>query len=235
MRKNSRSERKQLSRVERREAVKKNSASKAAAKSRLSVNIVHVLTLSSIMVVIVMLLFLSKNSSLSDATFADQKLDNDMLYSSAEDFEKKYSDFIDESKESFTYDKTPEKFINTSENEISLKQESTSKTNSVIGLFSAKNAQIQKIGVIGVYKEDNYSFARGFKENMVIITAMASDLSYSEAHELLKKQGLINESGDIVLESVIFERENKEYIFYIKDKKEFFFTASNKIKLVDQK
>lgn len=235
MRNSSRSERKQLLRAERREAVKKTSASKDTPKLRLKVNIVHVLTLSSIMVVIVMLLFLSKNSSLSDASFADQKLDNDMLYSSAEDFEKKYSDFIQASADNFTYDKTPEQFIDSAENEISVKQISTSKTNSVIGLFSAENAQIQKIGVIGVYKKDNYSFARGFKENMVLVTAMAEESSYSEAHELLKQQGLINESGDIVLESMIFEHENKEYIFFVKDKKEFFFTASNKVKLVEQR
>lgn len=235
MRNNSRSERKQLLRVERREAVKKTSASKDTPKTRLRVNIVHVLTLSSIMVVIVMLLFLSKSSGLNDASFADQKLDNDMLYSSAEDFEKKYSMFVEESSADFTYDKTPEQFIDSAQDEISVKQISTPVTNSVIGLFSAKNGQIQKIGVIGIYKDDNYSFARGFKENMVLVTAMAEKSSYSEAHELLKQQGLINESGDIVLESMIFEHENKEYIFFVKDKKEFFFTASNKVKLVEQR
>lgn len=234
MRKNSRSERKELSRLERREAVKKNSASKTTAKSRLSVNIIHVLTLSSIMVVIVMLLFLSKNSSISKGIFADQKLDSGMLYSSSEDFEKKYSDFIGQNEASFTYEKTPAEFIDSAENEISMRQKSTSKTNSVIGLFSANNAQIQKIGVIGIYKQDNYSFARGFKENMAIITALASNLNYQQALELLNEQGVLNESGDILLENVIFERENKEYIFYITEKKEFFFTVSDKIKLAEK-
>ncbi len=234
MRKNSRSERKQLSRDQRREDIKKSSASKTTAKSRFSVNIVHVLTISSIMVVLVMLLLLSKNGSFSDSSFADQKLDKDMLYSSSDDFQQKYSAFINLNEYNFTYDKTPEKFIASAENEISLKQESTSKTNSVIGIFSAENAQIQKIGVIGVYKEDNYNFPLGFKENMILVTAMQADISYEDAAQFLTGHGLINQSGDIVLQNVIFEHENKEYIFYINDKREFFFTVSNIIKLVEK-
>lgn len=231
MRKASRSERKQAARIQRRENIKE-AMIQGPKKTRRKLSLINIATLFSIMLVFMTMLVLSKSDVLNTSSFAGAKVEKYMLYSSEKAFKTAYEEKLLQQNENYKYDKGIEDVLK-SGLEISFKQNSTKKTNSLIGIFQGKDNQIEKVGVIGVYQEDNGHFPLGFKENAVLLTSIVNEISYEDATAYLMSKNIIDNNGSIVLKSVIFEENGKEYIFHVDDTNKFFYTIQVKKALVE--
>ncbi len=231
MRKVSRGERKELARTQRRENAKEIMIN-GPKKTRKKLSLIHIMTLFSIMLVFLTMLVLSKSDVLNAGSFAGEKVEKYMLYSSQKDFQLNYEKKLSEENSNYKYDKNIDSVI-VSGSEISFKQNSTKKTNSLIGISEGKSNQIEKVGVIGVYQEDNGHFPLGFKENAILLTSIVNEISYEDATVYLMSKNIIDHNGSIVLKSVIFEENGKEYIFHVDDINKFFYTIQVKKALVE--
>ena len=232
MRTQNRTERKIEERADRKEAAKAFLNS-GPQKPRRRIKLFNILTLLSIMLVLLTLLVLSKSDVLNAGSFAGAKLDKYMLYRSDVDFRNAYEENLSQELYVYKYDKSILESIKSGV-EISFKQNTTEKTNSLIGIFEGENKQIEKVGVIGVYQEDNGHFALGFKENAILLTSIINKINYDQAENYLKSKNIIDPKGDILLKSVIFEDEGREYIFYVENNAKFFYTIQSKKNLVEK-
>lgn len=232
MRTQNRTERKVEARANRKEAAKAflNDGPK---KTRRKFKFFNILTLLSIMLVLITLLVLSKSDVLNAGSFAGVKLEKYMLYRSDKDFRNSYEEKINQDSNQYTYDKSIEDLIK-SGGEISFKQKSTEKTNSLIGVYKSGNKQIEKVAVIGVYQEENGNFPLGFKENAILLTSIINRTDFDQAEKYLMSKNIIDANGDIILKSVIFLDQDKEYIFHVKNKTNFFYTIQAKKNLVEK-
>lgn len=232
MRTPNRTERKIEARANRKEAAK-TLLSNGPKKTRRKIKIFNILTFFSIIIVLLTLLVLSKSDVLNAGSFAGAKVEKYMLYSSDMDFKKVYEQKLNEDQDEYKYDKMINEQIKSGV-ELSFKQNSTKKTNSLIGTFEGKDRQIEKVGVVGVYQEENGHFALGFKENVILLTSIVNNISFEQAEDYLTLHKIINLNGDIFLESVIFEDQGREYIFYVENNAKFFYTIQTKKNLVEK-
>ncbi len=232
MRRESRSERKKAERIKRVEDMKETMIH-GNKKTKKRPRAINILTLFSIMLFFLTMLVISKSDVLKAGSFAGVKVEDYMMYSSEKAFKTAYEETLSKQESDYDYDKGISEIIESGK-EISFKQNSTPKTNSLIGIFKGKSEQIEKVGVIGIYQEDNGHFPLGFKENAILLTSIVNKMSYNEAENYLIKLRIVDHNGNIVLKSVIFEEDGKEYMFHVEHKNNFFYTIQLKRPLLEK-
>lgn len=233
MRLENRSERKKLHRVERK-SVFSNNEEKNSLKKKKSLNLSRIFILSSMAFIFLSLGLIANMDIIGRGAYADIILEEDMLFTSPDSFLEKYEDTLTKISGDIVYDKGIKEIVGFDSNEITYVQESTKLTNSVIGIYRGKNGQIDKAAVIGIYNENNTDFPLGFKENVIALMSTVLEEGFEEIQKILFDENIVAESGGIILESAIFEYENKEFVFLIEGHN-FFFTIEEKKPLVKNK
>ncbi|MBP2027246.1 hypothetical protein J2Z35_001040 [Acetoanaerobium pronyense] len=233
MRLENRTERKKVHRKDRKTVVLNNER-KNSSKKKKSLSLSRVFILSSMAFIFLSLGLIANMDIIGRGAYADIILEEDMLFTSPESFLEKYEDTLTKINENILYDKGIKEIVGDDSNEITYVQESTKLTNSVIGIYRGENEQIDKVAVIGIYNEDNKNFPLGFKENVITLMSTVLEKSFEEIQMILFDENIVAESGGIILESAIFEYENKEFVFLIEGHN-FFFTIEEKKPLVKNK
>lgn len=226
-----RRERKELARAQRRESLRDGSyfvPTKKRCRNRS-------LTLSLAMVLFVFALLGGMKAvgffdifSFSDELSPEEA--RQTLFFSEEVMVREYQKIINDHASAFEEDKRLRDVIYPSETEISLKQVSTDATKSLISAY-LKEDRITKVAAVGLYDSKNERFAMGFKENMILASALALRISPEQAEHLLASNGMFSEQ-DLFLKPRIFEHEGKEFVFHVADQNSFYFSISNKQPLV---
>lgn len=229
----SRTERKELARAQRRESLRDGSyflPSRKKCRNRS-------LTLSLAMVLFIFALLGGMKAlgffdifSFSDELSPEEAMKT--LFFNEEVMVREYQKIVHDYASVFEEDKRLRDVIYPSETEISLKQVSTDVTKSLISAY-LKEDRITKVAVVGLYDPNNNRFAMGFKENMILVSALALRVSPDEAEKLLEINGMFSEK-DLFLKPSIFEYEGKEFVFHIADQNNFYFSISKKQPLVSR-
>ena len=233
MRLKNRSERKKIHRAQRKISFLNNEERHSLKKTK-SLNLSKIFILSSMAFIFLSLGLVANIDIIGRGAYADIILEEDMLFTSPESFLEKYEGTLTKIHGDIVHQKGIKEVVGFDSTEITYVQESTKLTNSVIGIYKGKGGQIDKAAVIGIYNENNRNFPLGFKENIIVLMSTVLEKSFEETQKILFNKNIVAESGGIILESAIFEYENKEFVFLIEGHK-FFFTIEAKKPLVKNK
>lgn len=233
MRSITRGERKKIHRENRREILSKEHGLKEYSKKKKTINKSSILIFASILLIFLTLGLIASVDTIGRVGYVDVDvaLEEGMLFTSPESFLEKYKQTLTNLDGDIVHKKGIIEVVGSGSKEITYVQESTEITNTVVGIYKGRTNQIDRIGVIGIYREENPRFPLGFKENIITAISTVLDTSFNESEEILKNHNIVTDTGGIVLESAIFEYENKEFVFLVEGQN-FFFTIEEKKPLV---
>lgn len=187
-------------RSERREEHRRTRIQRAIAGASMKSDRKKISRGNGLMLIIIVAVFLSVNF-----LGVMKKISEDKVLYTYSEFENGYSRFINEYSSKFDYSKDIENKVTATDNQLDLIQSSSNLTGNYISIITSKDRNITDVVAMGEYDEKNRNFPVGFKENMLLVTALVLDYDYNKAEDLLIEKGLLNEEGNLFLQPNSFK------------------------------